>query len=136
MKANTWASYPIILIMLCTKSWFIMTLCNTGLLHKHWHYYSFLIVIWVCSTDSDIKKTFDFYTVHLDFVLYSIFLDFPISSIISINVTDTKVVDQNFQVNWLKEKKKIDQNKSTDFLEIKTSNSSILCELLCSFFLF
>lgn len=57
-------------------------------------------------TDLDIKKTFDFYTVHLGSMLYSIFLDFPTLFMISINVTDPKAIDQNFQVNWLRGRKK------------------------------
>lgn len=77
-----------------------------GLFHNTITFLIIIIIIWVNCTDSDIKNHFDFDTVHLHFMLYFIFLDFRTLFIISINVTDPKAIDQNFQVNWLRGRKK------------------------------
>lgn len=82
-----------------------MTLCNVGLF-RNTITFLILIIIWVNCTDLDIKNYFDFNTVHLGSMLYSVFLDFRTLFIISINVTDPKAIDQNFQVNWLRGRKK------------------------------
>lgn len=75
--------------------------------------FNVIVTIWTKCTDSDINKNFDVCTEHLGTMLYFIFLEFPSLFIISINVTEPKYTDQNFQVNWLNGRKKWQENKQT-----------------------
>jgi len=85
--------------------------------------FNFIVTIWTKCTDSDINKNFDVCTEHLGTMLYFIFLEFPSLFIISINVTEPKYTDQNFQVNWLNGRKKWQENKQTTKKPQQTQSS-------------
>lgn len=125
MNANTWTFCPFILITVCTGWWFITTLHSMGLFHGNIIIiiFNFIVTIWTKCTDSDINKNFDVCTEHLGTMLYFIFLEFPSLFIISINVTEPKYTDQNFQVNWLNGRKKWQENKQTTKKPQQTQSS-------------